>query len=263
MTTELVQASVLLVVLISVLGSAELGYRLGRRNRGIDEAAASQVGTWEGALLGLLALLIGFTFAMAVTRFDGRRELILKEADSIQQVARRAETIDAPMGQQVTGILRNYVEARLRFYDAGLSMARTEAAALEATALQRQLWSYVVEVARAHPDSEMAALFVEAADELVDAGNARRAALDNHVPVPVFVVLLLVAAAATGASGYSCGLRRRRHKFGMIMLPVLITAVVLLVLDLDHPRAGLIKAGQGPMLRLQESLSPAPVPQVL
>ena len=142
------------------------------------------------------------------------------------------------MGQQVTGILRNYVEARLRFYDAGLSMARTEAAAREATALQRQLWSYVVEVARAHPDSEMAALFVEAADGLVDAGDARRAALDNHVPLTVFVVLLLVAAAATGASGYSCGLRRRRHKFGMIVLPLLITAVVLLVLDLDHPRGG-------------------------
>ena len=57
------------------------------------------------------------------------------------------------------------------------------------------------------------------------------------------------------ATGYACGLRRRRHRFGMVVLPILIAAVMLLVVDLDHPRSGLVQAGQGPMLRLHQSLN--------
>ena len=112
----------------------------------------------------------------------------------------------------------------------------------------------MVAVARANPSSEMASLFVESADDLIATGRERRAALDNHVPGAVYLVLLLVVAAvAVAATGYSCGLRRRRHKFGMIVLPVLIAGVVLLVFDLDHPRGGFIQAGQGPMIRLRQA----------
>ena len=71
----------------------------------------------------------------------------------------------------------------------------------------------------------------------------------------VLVLLLVVAGTAVAATGYSCGLHRRRLRFGMVVLPVLIAAVMLLVFDLDHPRSGLMQAGQGPMLRLHQSLS--------
>jgi CDP-diglyceride synthetase len=246
-------ATITLVLLALLLGTAELGYRVGRSRRG-DEQAASQVATWEGALLGLLALLVGFTFAMAVTRFDGRRELILDEANAIQQVARRSDLMDPAVQRQVTELLRSYVAARIRYYDAGISRTRTEASEREASALRVQLWAQVAAVGRATPGSEMVALFVESADELFVMAARRRAALDNHVPVVVYLMLLVVAATAVAATGYSCGLHQRRHRFGMLLLPVLIAAVVVLVVDLDHPRAGLIRAGQGPMLRLQQTL---------
>ena len=85
---------------------------------------------------------------MAVTRFDGRRELIMDEANAIQQLARRAEYLAPPVQERMSGLLRSYVDARIRSYDAGLNMARTEAAYREAFALQRQLWAQAVEVAR-------------------------------------------------------------------------------------------------------------------
>jgi hypothetical protein len=255
MTSEPVIAGVVVGVLLLLLGSAELGYRLARRSRAAGEEEASQIGNWEGALLGMLALLIGFTFAMAVTRFDGRRELILDEANAIQALARRSEYLAPAVQERMTGLLRSYVDARLRSYDAGRDRAGTEAAYRETAALQRQIWAQAVEVARGNFNSEMASLFVESADVVLDHGARRRAALDNHVPMTVLVLLLLVACIAVGATGYSCGLRRRRHRFGMILLPILIAGVVLLVVDIDYPRAGLVQAGQGPMLRLHQALS--------
>jgi hypothetical protein len=242
------------VLLAILLGSAEVGYRLGRRARASDDAMRSQAAIWEGALLGLLALLIGFTFAMAVTRFDARRELILDEANAIEMTLRRADFLEAPAQREIEGLLGRYVRARVRFYDAGASLPRTEAAERETAELQQQLWPPIVSAARSHPGSEMAALFVESASELYQMANRRRAALDNHVPATVLVVLLVVAAVGVAATGYSCGLLRRRLRLGLVGLPLLISLVVVLVFDLDHPRAGFIQAGQGPMLRLQQRL---------
>jgi hypothetical protein len=255
MTVEAIIAAIVAGALLVLLGSAELGYRLARRAPGSHKEEASQIGNWEGALLGLLALLIGFTFAMAVSRFDGRRELIMDEANAIQQLARRAEYLAPPVQERMNGLLRSYVDARIRSYDAGMDLASTEAAYREAFALQRQLWAQAVEVARGNFNSEMASLFVESADAVLEQGARRRAALDNHVPLTVMILLLLVACIAMGATGYACGLRRHRHRFGMVVLPILIASVMLLVVDLDHPRSGLVQAGQGPMLRLHQSLS--------
>ena len=201
MTTEVFIAVIVAGVLLVLLGGAELGYQLARRAPGSRTEEASQIGNWEGALLGLLALLIGFTFAMAVSRFDGRRELIVDEANAIQQLARRAEYLAPPVQERMTGLLRSYVDARIRSYDAGMDLSRTEAAYREAFALQRQLWAQAAEVARNNLNSEMASLFVESADAVLEMGARRRAALDNHVPPSVMILLLLGGRHRHGGDG--------------------------------------------------------------
>lgn len=243
------------LVLVGILFTgAELGYRMGRRSRLRSEAdAQSQAATWEGALLGLLALLTGFTFAMAVTRFDNRREQILDEANAIQEVALRAEVLEDPAEQlHVKRLLHDYLDARVEFYRAGIQREKVEAAQRQGEAIFRQLWTVVMHAAKQRFDDIMA-LFVDATGDLARISATRRTALENHVPEPVMLVLILVAATGAAATGYSCGLHGRRHRLGMVLLPMLIAIVVWLVLDLDHPRIGLIRAGQGPMLRLQQS----------
>jgi hypothetical protein len=237
-----------------LLGAVELGYRRGLRSAP-DEGVISHTNAWEAALLGLLALLIGFTFAMAVTRFDSRRQLIVEEANAIESTALRSGYLDPPVRERIHALLVRYLEARIRFYDVGMDMRRTNAAHQEAKLLQRQILAQVTSVARADPDSEMGAVLVEGADDLVKAETRRRAAIDNHVPLAVFVVLIMVAATGMAATGYSCGLYRKRLRLGMILMPVLIAVVVIQVFDLDYPRAGVIQAGQGAMLRLRQALS--------
>src|SRR5437868_5331217 len=111
-----IMAALAVVLLAVLLGSCELGYRAGRQSR--SESIKSQAATWEGALLGLLALLVGFTFAMAVTRFDGRRELILNEANAIEETMHRVGILDPPQRDEVRVILHRYVDVRVRFYQA-------------------------------------------------------------------------------------------------------------------------------------------------
>jgi hypothetical protein len=246
--------AIAIVMAGALLGTVELGYQRGLRTPA-DERLASHATSWEAALLGLLALLIGFTFAMAVTRFDHRRDLILDEANAIESTALRGRYIDPPLRDRVEAVLVPYLEARIRSYDAGMDMHLTYALYDEGEALQRQLWDQVVTLLEAHPDSESAVAFMESADELVKAEARRRAALENHVPLPVFAVLLMVAAAGMAATGYSCGLHRRRLPLGMVLMPVLIVLVVAMVFDIDYPRAGVIRAGQRPLIRLQHTLA--------
>jgi hypothetical protein len=256
MSSYLLIAVVAWAMIGVLLAAVELGYRHGLHTPA-DEGIASHATAWEAALLGLLALLIGFTFAMAVTRFDHRRDLIVEEANAIESTAMLARYVDAPVRDRVEALLPPYLDARIRSYDAGIDMRRTMADYDLGKALQRQIWDQVVALMQAHPDSESAVAFMEAADDMVKAEVRRRAALENHVPLPVFIVLLLVAAAGMAATGYSCGLHRRRLPLGMILMPVLIVVVVVMVFDIDYPRAGLIRAGQGALTRLQHELGSA------
>jgi hypothetical protein len=236
-----------------MLGAVEIGYRQGVRAPS-DETVVSHATAWEAALLGLLALLIGFSFAMAVTRFDTRRELIVDEANAIESVSLRARYLDPPAPDKVQALLSKYLDVRIRSYDVGMNWQALNAAHREAKALQHQLWDQAVVVARANPNSEVVASFVEAADEMVKAEARRRAALENHVPLMVYVVLVAVAATGMAATGYASGLHRRRLSLGMILMPLIIVVVIGLIVDLEYPRAGLIRAGQGAMLRLRQEL---------
>jgi hypothetical protein len=239
-----------LAMLAVLLGATEIGFRVGKRRENPEEWVISQTHTWEGALLGLLGLLLGFTFSMAVTRFDDRRSLVTSEAAALETTMLQAQSLSAPDRDRIDEILRRYASARVAYYDAGANREEVERTQAASIALQRELWSIVTAQARANPGSETVSLFADTASELVAMSVRRRAALDNHVPFAVSIVVLAVAAVCMGGTGFGCGLHRRRHQFGMVLIPVLLAVVITMIFDIDHPRIGSIRAGQGPMLRL-------------
>ena len=98
--------------------SCQLGYRLGRRAaQRMDEGEGSHAAAWQAALLGLAALLIGFTFSMAQARYDARKHIVLEEANDIGTTYRRADLLDAAGRQELRALIRRYVDARLAFAD--------------------------------------------------------------------------------------------------------------------------------------------------
>jgi hypothetical protein len=240
--------------LCTVLPAACLvGYRLGRRARARpDEAAKSHAAAWEAALLALTGLLIGFTFSMAQTRFDARKQIVLDEANDIGTTYLRTRLLDDTRGDPLRRLLRGYVDARLAFAAAGGDRVRAESALQRSSTLGEQIWAEVSAAGRATP-TPVTALLVQSTNEMLDAAEAHLASIANPMPRTVFLVLILVTAAAMAAIGYECGLEAKLRVLGMVVMPALLAIVILLVFDLAHPRIGITRVHDPTLTNLKQS----------
>lgn len=238
-----------------MLVAGEAGFWVGRRTaarshpKAIDNAM-----NWQAAVLGLAALLIGFTFAMAVTRFDSRKQVLVAEANAISTLYDRTHLLDPEVGEALQPLIRRYVDLRIALFD--VSVDRKSAAALERSSadLQNQIWARLAPVARADPRSVVTGLAIQAANEMFDRASERRATREMPVPPTVFLVVILVSAIAVASIGYTLGLGGARMSFGMLVIPLLVAAVIMLVLDIAHPSLGVVNVPDLPMLRVRESL---------
>jgi hypothetical protein len=242
------------VAVVLLLVSAEVGYRFGLRlHRASDQARQGQIGTTQGAVLGILALLLAFTFSMAVNRYETRRELVLQEANAIGTTYLRASFLPDAHKTAIEGLLRRYVDVRLDFYGAEEEETKIGAAEQAAAQIQHELWTHAVAAGKETPTT-LAAIFMNALNETIDLDATRLHALRTHVPGAVWLLVLAVAACGCCANGYGAGASGARSMFTNAMLPLLIAVAITLVVDLDRPRAGLIGVNQQPLLDLKQSL---------
>jgi hypothetical protein len=240
--------------LFTVLPAACVGgYHLGRRARTrLDEAAKSHAAAWEAALLALTGLLVGFTFSMAQTRFDARKQIILNEGNHIGTTYLRTRLLDDARGDALRRLMRGYVDARIEFTAAGGDRARAEQALRQSATLGEQIWAVVSDAARADRSPVMATL-IQSTNEMLDSSEEYLASIANPMPRTVFLVLILVTAAAMAAIGYECGLEAKMRVLGMVVMPALLATVILLVFDLAHPRIGLTRVYDPILTNLKQS----------
>ena len=253
------QSPVLIVIVllgVMVLG-AELGYRLGRRGRQTqDEPTRTQIVSIQVATLGLLALLLGFTFAMALSRFEYRKQMVVKESNAIGTAALRSQFLPPSRDDGVDELFRRYVEIRLE------SVLRTEQGSSERAQLdaevrqiQYRLWRIANEAAEADPRSIPVGLFTHAMNEVIDIKTERDIAVANHVPETVLLFLTALAVLAAVILGYGNGLAGRRIKVLTAAYCVIVVLVIVLTIDLDHPQQGLARTSQQSMNDLQELMA--------
>jgi hypothetical protein len=244
-----------LVVIILLLLAIELGFRAANRAPSkLTDAAKAPVLAISGAILGLLALLLGFTFSMALARFDQRKQVVLQESNAIGTAYLRARLLPEPDRAAVAGLLRAYVQNRLDFDNLRGEPAQFKAVIGRTEQLQRELWSQALSAVQKDDREVTTGLFIESLNEVIDLHAARLSAIDNHVPEPVLMLLLLVAIMSATGVGFACGLQNSRHFFTTTMMALLIALVIIIILDLDRPRRGLIRVGQPSMIRLHESI---------
>ena len=119
---------IMIALFVALPAACQLGYWLGRRARvPKDETEKSHAGVWQAALLALAGLLIGFTFSMAQTRYDARKQIVLAEANDIGTTYLRTRLLDDAAGDPLRALLRRYVDARLAFAEAGATIGRDRA----------------------------------------------------------------------------------------------------------------------------------------
>jgi hypothetical protein len=237
-----------LVVVVMLISGHEVGVRLRRRvgreaERG--ESVEKIGGNYLGASLGLLALLVGFSFSMAVDRYTVQRALVSEEADAISTTWRRLETLQEPDRTRLSQALWPYVEAREAFSSA-VTPDELRAAEARTDELQTEFWSEIVGSAGA--DSPSGRAVFDATNTMFNVAATRRAALESSIPRPILSALLLYAIIAAGLMGYSHPVTRRFVLASTIQF-FLLSLAFGLILDLDRPRTGLVEVSQAPMFR--------------
>lgn len=205
------------------------------------------------SVLGLLALLIGFTFSIALSRYESRRELVVQEANAIGTTWLRMQLLDQPDRARMEALLRQYVDARIAF-----GAARTpseERRQYERTeVLQGELWGALMSAVAPFRDTPRASLLIGTTNEAIDLAAERFATRQAHIPQRILRMLAIFALLTAGMVGYERGTQRK----ATTLLFILLTLAVSLVLDLDRPSTGLTNVPQQPMFDLKASMAPSP-----
>ena len=250
-----VDYSLLQILAASILvlaGAIETGRWFGIRAR---RESPATITTLEGAILGLLALMIGFTFAVALSRYEARRQGVLNEANAIGTTALRARLLPEPHGQECLKLLRQYVKLRLDIAERVLSPSELEAAVGQSNALQEALWLQVKAVAAKDNGMVPTGLFIQSLNEMIDDQEKRLMALTSSVPNIVLTVLYGVAIFAGAFAGYAAGMDKQPSRAPTYVAIAIFTAVILLIQDLDRPNTGFITVSQKPMRDVAASLT--------
>jgi hypothetical protein len=248
--------AVALLLLLITGGSLELGFRTGRRMKREGEQPV-QLGTMQAGILGLLGLLLGFSFSGATGRFLERQELLVREANAIGTAFLRAELLNPADRDVIHAELREYGDARLELFKA-VQSEPVNAATTRLDDIQRRLWNHATQGVQARPELTMAIL--PPLNEVFDLLAAHQAATGRHMPWLIAFLLLSCAAATIFCIGMGCGLAKKRQLGTAGVLTFLIATSLWATIDLDHPRIGLVRIDGSPMERLQQSLRPSPRP---
>ncbi|HEX4365599.1 MAG TPA: hypothetical protein VH023_02155 [Rhodopila sp.] len=242
-----------LLLLVVLTFASRVGILLRARS---GHASHEDAGYILSAALGLLALLIGFTFSLALSRYEIRRDLVLQEANAIGTTYLRTRLAPEPFRSQLQTLVRRYVDARLALADAGEDAGAIAAAEAQADRLQKQIWDTTM-AAVPHIDPPAAVpLLTATVNETIDLAASRKAALSARLPNSVVRALLVYAVISAGILGYMTQANRRGMQISSVLLFVLLTLAITLILDLDRPRTGSIVVSQAPLLDLKASIGP-------
>jgi hypothetical protein len=240
-------------IILLVAAAAEVGNWLGRRFRK-PGAEGADIGTLTAAALGLLALLLAFSFSIALSRFDAGRGMVLDEANAIGSTANFARLLPQAAQGQILSQLRDYAAARLTLGDGSDATMRDDIA--RSLDLQTRLWREAAAVSAASPQSLPAYSFARELNELTNVHERRLTHLRYRVPSAVVFMLIGVAIVAMDFTGYNSGALGARRRIPDLIMSVTIALLIMLVLDLDDPRRGLIQVSVQPLVDAAAGLGP-------
>ncbi len=242
-------------IIVLIVISAEFGNWIGLRVRRADPAGAD-IGTIAGAALGLLALLLAFSFSIGLARYDARRQQVLEEANAIGSTANFALMLPRPAQAPILNLLHDYTKIRITL-GVPFDPPQFERDIARSVALQSQLWQQAVAVTAALPQSLPAYRFVSSLNELNNIHERRITALRYHIPSAVMFLLIGVAMVAMAFTGYHAGASGARRRLPNLVMAVTVGLLILMVIDLDRPNRGLI---QVPTQALLDALNGIPAP---
>lgn len=232
-----------LLYFLLMLTFSEAGRRIGIRTLQQDpEGHSKGTGAAEGAVFGLLGLLIALTFSGAAARFQDRHFLVADEANAIGTAYLRLDLLPADAQPEIKEWMRRYVDVRMATYADVADDAATRARLADGAILQQRIWSLSVAATR-RPDAmpQAAIVLLPAMNEMLDITTTRVMAARNHPPTVVFVLMAALGLLGALMVGYATSANTRRNWFHTLSFAAILSLTIYVIVDMEHPRLGLIR----------------------
>jgi hypothetical protein len=251
-------SGVVQAMLASMLASAAIGHGARQWQRrlssGREERERSQESYLVGSMLGLLALLLAFSFAMGIDRYEERRHLVVQEANAIGTSYLRAQLLDEPHRGRLSKLLVEYTDNRIELATADRENVPRRLAVNDK--LLTELWAAVTAARGSAQAHGISVPVLSTFNDVIDLDTERKVARTVRIPGPVLILLYGFLAMTAGVLGFV--LEERRAWFGACVLFVLLSLYVSIIADLNRPASGSIQESQQPMLMLRQSLKDQP-----
>jgi len=230
-------------LLIAMLVLLEVGRRAGQRRMARDsEWSRAGAGVVDGAVFGLLGLMVAFAFNGAASRFDSRRQLIVEETNTIGTAYLRIDLLAPDAQVTLRENFRRYLDNRLAVYRKLPDVAAAYQELAKGDEIQREIWHQSVAASRA-PGASPAApmLLLPALNAMFDIATTRTLAAQIHPPLIIFIMLFALALISAMLAGYGMAGGKERNSIHMACYALVIAVSVYVILDIEYPRLGLIQ----------------------
>lgn len=249
--------AIVVILFLLIIFCNEIGFRTGRfiQSR-TDNEVKTLTGSIQASVLGLLALLLGFTFSMSMQRYDDRSIALIDETNAIGTAVLRVQLLPDEYQEVATRLFQEYI--RLRVVIGKLDLTKLEERSVynkKIAALQSELWKLAISATNVDSRPVATGAFVNSLNDLIDSQGKRNALLQMHVPEVILILLSIVFISSGGIMGYSAGLSGQRIFAPILLVSLLITLIVFIIIDLDRPKRGLIQINQSIMIELLHSVA--------
>jgi len=244
-----------IILFTLILLAYDISFRIGRRKqRVINQEVKTQTNSIQSGIYGLLALLLAFSFNMALQRFDNRNQAVIMESNAIGTALLRTKLLPKPYDSIAYNQLQQYVNLRLELNIIDLTNREERVFINQKTdSIQNKIWENTIKITKIDSRPVTTGNFIIALNEVFDAQNRRNAIFQQHIPESILFLLFIVFITGGALMGYSSGLGLRRALIPTIIFTLLIVLVIFIILDLDRPTRGLIKVKMDNLFELRQS----------
>ena len=240
----------LIVTFCALWVAAHIGLTFRKRHHGVADEDTEDFTFIVGATLTLLGLIIGFTFSMAVSRYDQRMNFEEQEANAIGTEYLRVDALPPADAAKIRSQLKLYLDKRIQYYASRDkdAIADINTATMQ---IQNQLWAAAIAPAKVQP-SPLTALAVAGMNDVLNAQGYAQAAWWNRIPAAAWILLVTISVFCNLLIGYGV---RLKSELLFLILPVVLSVSLFLIADIDSPRRGVIHIRAQNLETLAQSLN--------
>lgn len=252
---------IVLILAAAMMLAAEVGFLAGRwRHPTAEDQAKSHFGAVRNSLLGLLALLLAFSFGMSVQRYETRRGLVVDDATPLQALYLRCSLLPDDQRSRFKKLLRQYLDFRANdtIIRHGVTPQAIAGLAARSEEIHAKMWESARSMAQQDPPPKQSEEMVKLLIESSTVHSKRVQAYYSRVPDPIIWLLLGTAVVSMITVGFSGGLNKHRGMLAGILFSLVVCGTVYVVLQMDRPGRGLLAVDQGPMVRLKQLVDKDP-----